>query len=166
MCETMVLNVGCRLAFLMVLVLAFSGVASPLCVFAFSRDDALSAIADAEDEVIQCYGALSDADEAGANVTDLSSILMEAGELLSKANLAYGVGDFDSAVDFAVQSGEKLDGFAVEADLLRKAAAEERYWDFMINFVGSIVGTAVVICGGFLVWVFLKRKYEDTGVVV
>lgn len=52
-----------------------------------------------------------------------------------------------------------MSGVVVEADDLKEAAMQERYWDFMVNVVGSIVGATAVICGGFVVWFFLKRKY-------
>jgi len=139
-----------------------------LCVFAVdeSEANARTAIADAEVVVSDCYGAVLDAEKAGANVTELLSVLNEAGMLLSSANLAYETGDFNSTVYFATQSILMLHGFVAEAGISRETAIQQRYWDFMINVVASIVGTLVVICGGFGVWFFLKKKYERAGSVV
>lgn len=166
LCESMMLSFRCVLAFLVVLMLVFFTVGAPFCVFAFDEAEAGSAIADAEERVVVCYGAVADADGAGANVTGLLGVLDEAGRLLSRANLAYMAGDFDSAFDFAVESREVLDGFAVEADALRDDAIQQRSWDFMVNVVGSVVAAAVVVCGGFIVWSLSKTRLERAGRVV
>ena len=153
----------CALAFVAALVLTFFMVDVPFCVFAVGEAEAGSAVAAAEGRVVVCYRAAADADEAGANVTGLLVVLDEAGALLSKADLAYESGDFDSAFDYAVQSREKLDGFVDKADVLREAAVQGRYWDFMVNVLGSVVGAVVVVCGAYVVWVVLKRRYQRTG---
>lgn len=153
-------NIRCWLVFLAALVLTFSAVSAPFCAFAVGEADAGSAIAVAEEKIVVCYRAVADADEAGANVTGLLLTINEAGDLLSRAKLAYKIGDFDSAVDFAVQSQEKLNGLETEASVLRENAMQQGYWDFMVYVVGSVVGAIVVVCGGFVVWFLLKRKYE------
>ena len=140
--------------------LTFSVADTPFCAFAVDEADAGAAIAVAEDRIVVCYRAVADADEAGANVTGLLLTTNEAGDLLSRAKLAYKMGDFDSAVGFAVQSQEMLEGVDVEAGVLRENALQQGYWDFMIYVVGSIVGAVVVVCGGFVVWFLLKRRYE------
>jgi len=159
-------SIRCNLVFLMASMLTFSAVIAPFCVFAVDEIDAGSAIAVAEERIAVCYQAVADADEAGANVTALLAILNEAGLLLSSANLAYKLGDFDSAFNLSLLSQEMLDGFVAEAGVLRENAMQQGYWDFMVNVVGSIVGAAVVVCGGFVVWFLLKRRYEKTGRVV
>jgi len=131
-----------------------------------SEDEAASALASAEGAVVSAYQAVLKADEAGANVSGLLVRLNEAGELLTHARMAYRLGDFDSALDFAVRSRERLNGFVVEADALRGAAMQEHYWDFMVNVAGSIVGAVCVVCGGIVVRFLLKRKHERTGSMV
>ncbi|MEA2089985.1 MAG: hypothetical protein U9O89_04420 [Thermoproteota archaeon] len=152
-----------RFGFLLALMFLFSVVVFPFGVFAVSEDDVELAIAKAMDRIGVCYQAVADADEAGANITGLLAVLNEAGGLLSRANLAYKEKNFTRAHYFAVKSQEKLDGFVVEADGLKETALQMRYWDFMVNFVGSIVGTVVVVCGGFVVWFLLKKKYAEAG---
>ena len=160
------------LVFLAALTLAFSAVSAPFCAFAVDEADAGSAIAVAEERIVVCYRAVAGADEAGADTTALLAVLDEAGLLLSKAranltySLAYNMSEFDSAFDFALQSKEMLEGVDVEADVLRDAAVQQRYWDFMVNIAGSLVGAMVVVCGGLVVWFLLKRKYEKAGRVV
>jgi hypothetical protein len=157
------LSFRCVLAFLVVLMLVFFAVGAPFCVFAVDEAEAGSAIADAEERVVVCYRAVADADGAGANVTGLLGVLDKAGLLLSRADLAFMAGDFDSAFDFAVESQEVLDGFVSEADALRDNAIQERSWDFMVNVVGSVVGAAVVVCGSFIVWSSSKTRLERAG---
>lgn len=136
-------------------------VSSLFCCFVAADEETSLAIAAAEDRIVDCYNAVAEADRAGANVTALLVVLEESGWLLSRARLAYSVEDFGSAVDFADQSREMLEGFVAEADLLREGALQQGYWDFMVNFVGSTVGALAVVFGGFAVWVLLKRRYKE-----
>lgn len=146
-----------RLAFLV----ATFCVSSLLCALVAADEEASLAVAAAEDKVVNCYRAVAEADEAGANVTALLTVLDQSGWLLSRAKLAYNVEDFDSAVDLADQSREMLEGFVAEADLLRESALRQGHWDFTVNFVGSIVGAFTVVFGGFAVWILLKRKQRE-----
>lgn len=130
-----------------------------------SKDVAASALANAEGSVVSGYQAVSKAEESGANVSSLLVRLNEAGELLARAQLAYKSGDFDSAISFAGQSQVKLNGFVVEANALKESAIQVHYWDFMVNVVGSIVGSVAVVCGSVVVWFLLKRRYEKAGKV-
>jgi len=164
-CEITMWSIRCTLA-LAALMLMLSTANVPFCAFAVDETDVRSSIAAAEENIVVCYRAIADADEAGANTTALLAVLNEAGELFSRANLAYKMGDFDSALDSANQSQERLNGFVADADALREAAVQQRYWDFMVFVVGSIVGTVVVVCGGFVVWFLLKRRYKKAGRVV
>jgi hypothetical protein len=166
LCEAMMLSSRRRRAFVAVSVLIFLIAVNPFRAFAITEDDAGSAIAAAQNRITDCYRAAADAEKAGAVVTGLLSTLNDAGELLSNATLAYGMDDFDSANDSAVRSQAKLDGFVAEADALKESATKASYWNFMVNVLGSIIGTVVVICGSLVVWVLLKRRYEKTGGVV
>ena len=152
---------GC--AFVILSIFAIFVFASPALA---SESDARSSIGVAEGRVVVCYRAVAEAGKAGANATALLAVMDEAGWLLSRAKLAYKMGDYESAQNFAVQSQGRLNGFVEEADSLRGAALQQRYWDFMVNVVGSIVGTVAVIGGSFVVWFLLKRKYGKAGSVV
>jgi len=129
-------------------------------VSASSEETAALAITEAEETVASAYEAVLEAEKAGANVTDLLSVLNEAGMLLSKAHLAYAMGDFDSARDFAVWCQGNLTGFVDEAEALKQSAVQKGYWDFTVNVVGSAVGAVAVVVCGFVAWAFLKRKYD------
>lgn len=157
------LSFRCAVAFLAALVLMFFMVDVPFCVFAVGEAEAGWAVVAAENQVVDCYGAVSEAEKAGANVTGLLTVLDEAGLLLSKAELASSMNKSDSAVAFAFQSQEKLKGFVEEANVLRYAAMQQRSWDFLVNVAGSIIGTVLVVFGGLVVWFSSKGRDEKAG---
>lgn len=152
------MHVKLLLIFAASMLIVFSGLAQ-FSVFAVDESDAVAAIAEAEEEIVLCYDAVAEADEAGANVTALLATLDEAGELLSEAELFLSVGDFDSAVYFAGQSQAVLNGFVEEAEALTEEAVRERYWDLVVNVGGSVVGAVAVVGGGFAVWTLSKRRH-------
>ena len=130
---------------------------------AVGEDQARSAIDQADQTIKDCYFAVTSAEKAGGNVTDLLSILQDSVLLLSKANLALGKGNFDSAYDLAVQSKSKLDGFVSDASFLKNVAERRSFTDFMINIVGSSAGTVAIVVGSFTLWFVLKQKYNKIG---
>ena len=125
---------------------------------------AAAAISSAKRTILDCYGAAEEAEAADANITVLTVILNEAGLLLTQAELAYAATDFDVALNLAVQSQSYLSNFITEANSLKETATQQKNQDFLLNVVGSIAGTFVVIVAGFVVWLYLKKKYPITGV--
>jgi hypothetical protein len=125
-----------------------------------SQSDAAIAISSAQSTIVNCYDAAKAAEATGANITGLVGTLNEAGSLLSQAQLAYSQGDFDAAATYAVESQNKLNNFVAQANILGEAAWQQGNQDFLINFVGSIVGAFAVVIVGFVVWFFLKSKYD------
>jgi hypothetical protein len=79
--------------------------------------------------------------------------------LLSQADLAYATNDFDLALNLASQSQSALTNFIGEANALKEDATQKRNQDFLINVIGSIIGTFAVIVVGGVVWVILKKRY-------
>jgi fluoride ion exporter CrcB/FEX len=134
----------------------------PSVAFA-EQSGADSAIASAKQQIVTCYDAAKAAEAAGANITSLTSILNDAGTLLSQAELAYSKNDFSTAQSLAVQSSQSLANFSSEANGLRDAAAQQRTFEFLVNVVGSITGTIAVIVAGFVVWRFLRKRQPQTG---
>jgi len=130
---------------------------------AIGQSQAVSALDDAESAVVSAYQAVLKADEVGANVSGLLFQLNEAGELLTRAHVAYGLADFDSALELADLCQERLIGFVADADAVTEAAVRERSFDFLVNVIGSIVGSVGVVCGGLFVWFYLDRRYGKTG---
>jgi hypothetical protein len=124
------------------------------------------AISTAQNKLVQCYDAAKAAESAGANISQLTIKLNNAGSLLSRAQLAYSSGDSASASNLAAQSQNELDGFVSDANSLQASASQSRTFDFLLNVVGSIAGTVAVFVGSFFVWRFLKRKYGNGGVQI
>jgi hypothetical protein len=135
---------------------------TPFCL-AVDEGQARSAIVEADQTIRDCYLAVAAADKAGGNVSGMLSVLQDAGMLLSRADLALEEGDFDSAYNLAVQSKSSLDGFVAEAGSVKDAAEHSGFVDFMINVVGSSVGTVAVVVGSFAVWFWLSRRYSKVG---
>ena len=130
---------------------------------AVDEGQARSAMVEADQTIRDCYLAVAPADKAGGNISDMLSVLQDAGMLLSRADLALGKGDFDSAYNLAVQSKARLGGFIAEASSVKDAAENSGFVDFMINIVGSSGGTVAVVVGSFAVWFWLNKRYAKVG---
>ena len=134
----------------------------PACL-AVDEGQARSAIVEADQTIKDCYLAVAAGDKAGGNVSGMLSVLQDSGMLLSRAVLAFGKGDFDSAYNLAVQSKARLDGFIAEANSVKDKAEHSGFMDFMINIVGSLAGSVAVVVGSFAVWFWLNRRYAKVG---
>ena len=158
---------GFLLFTVVVLVLMLSVAAMPVRVFAVATaDEARAAVDGVQAQIITCYGAVAEVEGAGGNVTGLAGVLNEAGALLSWARVAFENGEYDLAVEFSSNCTGMLVGFTDRAVALRDSAARERSLDFMVNVVGSVAGTVAVIFAGWVLWVYLKRKYGQAGSAV
>jgi hypothetical protein len=138
-------------------------ISTPLPLAQADQTDAATAIASAKEQILICYQAAKEAESAGANVTALVAVLNDAATLLSRAEFTYSMSDFETARDLAIQSQSTLGDFISEASASKETAAQQRNQDFLINVVGSIIGTFAVLGVGIAIWIFLKRKYETTG---
>jgi len=155
------LKTKCISAFVFFLFFSILSASFIFKVSASTKDEAESAIRSSEERILECYLAVLDAERAGADVKQLLIVLNNAGGLLAKARLAYKEGDFSAAKDLAYQSLRRLDGFIGRAEALRDAASREGFYDFMVNFVGSISGAIALVLFSFVLWRFLERKYGD-----
>jgi len=126
--------------------------------FCLSLSDAESAIQSAESRLLDCYGAVYEAERAGANVSGLLMVLNEAGWFLAKAKLAYNIGDFDSAIGYALNCSQRLDGIVSQANRLKLEAEQASSMDFLINYVGSAAGSMAILAVGYVAWFFLKKR--------
>lgn len=123
-----------------------------------SQSEAESQILLAEEEVFNCYWAVYEAEKAGADVSELLKRLNEAAWLLSQAKHAYNLEEYDLALSLANQSLAKLTSFVDKAISLKLSAERARFFDFMVNFVGSAVGAVAILVGGYGVWFYLKKR--------
>jgi len=126
-----------------------------------TQDEANQALTTAHQTIVNCYEATVAAEKAGANITELTTTLNEAGQLYSKALLARKNGEYNLTVQFANECLGILDGFIDKANALRINASERSHWDFISNIVCSSVGAVAIICVGAVIWSLLKRKHSD-----
>lgn len=146
---------------LAVIFLSFSvlfSLSSFVFVLGYSEGDAAQALAGARQTIRDCYMAVLAAEEAGANVTELVNTLNVAGDLYSRAVLAYSSGDYGLTVRLCNDVQNTLSGFVFKADSLRVSALEEGRRDFLYNVVGSGVGAIAVVCVSAVLWTLLKRR--------
>jgi nitrate reductase NapE component len=148
------------IAQVIVLLLVLCVAASPVWA---DQADAASAISSAKNMIVNGYTATKQAEAAGANITVLVNKLDEACSLLSQAESAYATNDFDEALDFATQSQITISNLVSEANALSGSGKLQRNIEFIFNVIFPIVGVYVVAVAGFLVWRFLKKKYETVG---
>jgi hypothetical protein len=130
-----------------------------LPVFAIAQQtDASATITSAKQQLITCLDSAKQAEATGANISSLTSVLDDAGDLLSRAELSYSQSDFGAAQSLATGCIQKLSNFISESNALRDAAAQQQSYDFWVNFVGSIAGTFAVIVAGFVVLRFINKR--------
>jgi len=129
------------------------------------QSEASSAISSTRSQLVECYNAAREAEAVSANISGLTWTLNEAGSLLSSAEYAFSNGDFAGAKDLAVQSQSKLVDFVSSANALYIGArvGPQRNQDILIDVL-SICGTVAVLVGSWVLWSFLKKKYENDGV--
>lgn len=130
-----------------------------------AQTDAASTIEVAKIQLVNAYRLAQQTEQAGANITQLTTILNEAGLLLSNAEHAYSIGDLDAAKNLAIQSQNLLEGFADKAGALKEEASQQAANDFWFKIIYPIFGSFAVIAVGFAVWYLLKRKYDASGVI-
>lgn len=128
-------------------------------VGASSKNEAASAISQAEETVASAYEAVLEAKQAGANVLELLDQLNNASGYLAEAHMLYRSGDFNSAVHFADNSSKIGEEVLNEAEEWKIDAYESWITSLLIRITGSIVGVIVVILGTFTAWRVFKRRY-------
>ena len=126
---------------------------------AYTSDEATSKIAEADSKILQAFSAVTDATEAGANVSSLALRLNEAGELWAEANVVFRIGDYDNATLLAEQSISLVDGVVQEAGSFKTMAESERLsrlgWAALLASVGLSLLFVVSLFG----WRFVKNRY-------
>ena len=124
------------------------------------RDDAAEEITLAKRQILVCLNTAVETARFGADVSSLVIILNNAGNLLSKAELAYSQGNFGAAVVNAVACSESLDGFVDEAAELQILEQEHGVYS-LYGVIGSFLGVFIVIIVSYWVWILLKQRYGD-----
>jgi hypothetical protein len=127
-------------------------------VGASSEDTATLAITQAEETFVSAYEAVLDAEQAGANVSELLDQLNIAAEHLAEARMLYRLGDFDGAVSSADLSKVGAD-VETEAEQLKIDAQRNWGMNLLNRLAVPIVGVIVVILATFIAWRIFKQRY-------
>ena len=143
------------------IVLFLMGVIFFSSIVAAQQSISSQTISATQSRLVTCFNAAQAAETAGANISRLTNKLNAAGALLSNAEHAYSIGDFDNAQRLALKSQNLLNGFVSEAISLTATAKQDRNIEFLVNTVGSVVGTILVFVGSIIVWRLIKKKYTN-----
>jgi hypothetical protein len=124
-----------------------------------SRDDAVSSVSTADQSVALAYGAVLNAEKAGANVSSLAVRLNDAADLLSQAHVAFDVGNFAESVRCANLSTQVGGGIYDDANRLQVEAEDANGNRATLFTVVSVVAVAIVICVCFFSYRYFKGWY-------
>lgn len=144
--------------FLLVFIVLCSFLTRPSLVH--GNDEVWAKILEADNAVSQAFAAVLEAEEAGANVSDLIFKLDNAGRLLAEAETAYRSGNQSGAFAKAEDSLFRVAGVKDEALDLRSSASADARRVFGQTLLFSLVGAVTFV--GFLlfVWIRFKRAYS------
>ena len=126
---------------------------------AFAADQASLSISAANDSLQHAFSVVSEAEDAGGNVSGLMVELSDAGSLLASAEMAYRNGDASAAISSADNCTSRAQAIAVEASALKDSAtasSQKRFLNILLFSFSGIAGSLVVLA---LVWSWFKRGY-------
>lgn len=124
-----------------------------------SEDAAELAISNAQKVLSAAYTSVLDAEKVGANVSILLGRLSVAGDLLAKAQVAYRLGSFTEAVqwaDLCYETGGDVKNDAYEMMLDAQGVHTTDLW---VKLFVSFVAVIAVVFGSFLGWRVFKDRY-------
>jgi len=127
--------------------------------FAADRATTDEALVDAESDLVSAYVTVGEAEQVGANVSELLVKLKSAGDLLADAYNVYRQGDYDKACSYAMNCSYGVNGIASEATGL-KSDAEASYSErLFVTAAVSSVGLSLLFVLSLFGWRFLKKRY-------
>jgi len=122
-------------------------------------DQPQSSLQAANAAVNQAFNAVSAAEGAGANVTNLMNQLNNAASLLAQAENAYRTGDNSTVFKDASAVVPITEQVTAEAQTAKETALASRKNAFWSTITITIVSAVVFVAALFLVWRLLKRVY-------
>lgn len=128
-------------------------------VLVCGSDEASSKIDEAEHAVQHAFVSVSQAGQAGANVSSLMVRLDEAGRLLAEARMADRNNNTSEAFSKAEESRMKADAVTADAVVLRDSSSENARTVFWSTIMFSLVGSIAFVGALVYVWIRFKRFY-------
>ena len=152
----------CKISYITLLVLLMLS----LCFLSFYPADAqtnqtASKLEAANTAVGQAFGAVLDAEEAGANVTDLMFRLNYAAGLLAQAENSYRTGNINQAfaqADNVLPNAQEITNDANEAKQAATISTQNAFWT---TIALSVIGIVVFVLVLSLVWRRFKQYYIE-----
>ena len=126
-----------------------------------AQDEAALALERAETALASSYRAVSEAEKAGANVTALLRKLNDAGLLLDKARLEYGIGNSSGSIYFAEISYNVSAETMLGATQLRDLTNSETAKRFWLTVLASSASIGIIVLMSFIIWGRFKRWYQS-----
>jgi hypothetical protein len=119
--------------------------------------DAQAAITSARTDLLNCYAAAKNAEDAGANITSFVQTLNQANSLLTDAYVAYTSQDYDAAYNLAIQSQTSLHNFLSQLTTVKANTISKEPRTFLIA-AGSLSGAGAVLAVGVALWFYLGKN--------
>jgi len=126
-----------------------------------ARDEASSAIGDADNALRHAFEAILEAERAGANVSGLIARLNEAGLFLAEAEIELRGGNSSGAVSEAHTCFVMTESIIEEASSIKASALAERRESLWQTMLFSLTGSTSFIVLLLIVWILLKVRYFE-----
>ena len=127
-------------------------------VSAASEGNATLAITQAEEKVSSAYEAVLEAEQVGANVSELVDRLNVAVGHLADAQMLFRSGDFDGAIHSADLANIGVD-IKTDAEQLKVDTQSSWNASLLSRLIVPIVGVTVVSLATFIAWRGFKQRY-------
>ena len=132
-----------------------------VCVHtAFAQTNSVdSKLQGANDAVNQAYSAVLDAENVGANVTDMLVQINTAQGILALADNSFRTGDFNTAAtqaDSVLPIAQQVTLDAQNAKQTAIVSSQNAFWS---TIAFTVIGVFVFVLVLFLVWRLFKRSY-------
>ena len=112
-----------------------------------------------EEAVFEVYGAVLDAEAAGADVSGLIDRLNIAGGYLALAKMSLRIENLEGAAGNASLCIEGLEGIVEDAGILKDTVVRELDEYSRMAIIGSEYGVVTVIVCSLLGWYWFKKRY-------
>jgi hypothetical protein len=118
-----------------------------------------SGITQTQTALSSAFASVKAAEAEGADVSTLTTILNEAGQLLTQAQLAYLAKDYNSAASLASASRSKINGISDLANNLKGEAVRSRGTSLVITVLLTLF-SLTIFSVGVAAWMLLGRKTQ------
>ena len=118
-----------------------------------------AAVAEAQQDLTSVYGAVSEAETIGVNVSSFIEQLSVAAGFLAEAETLRRTGNFTGAVFLAGLARESLQGLVGDVESHTSVVALERAQALAWAVAFSIVGLFLVVSSGWIGWGYVRAWY-------